>query len=80
MAEFKKQEIYDGFMRGTKVGVSVQIGTSTTIFVSMKIKAKTVSNVFNELSKHKSDFHEDTWTKIEKAHAEGSASFFLRLV
>ena len=79
MAHYKKVEISDGFMRGTKVGASVQIGTSVNLKVKMKLKAKTVSNIFDELSKHKRDFHADTWKQIEGYHASGGASFFHRL-
>lgn len=79
-AQYKSQKVTDGFMQGTEVGASVQIGTEVTMKASITLKAKTVSNVFNELCKYKKDFHADTWQKIEKAHASGSASFFYVLL
>ena len=79
MAQYKKIEIHDGFMRGTQTGVSVQIGTEARLFVNLKLKAKTISDVYKELSKYKSDFHADTWKKIEKLHTGGSMSFFYEL-
>ena len=66
-------------MRGTQAGVSVQIGAEATLYVNIKLKAKTVSDVYTELSKYKSDFHADIWKQIEKLHAEGSMSFFYEL-
>ena len=79
MATLKKQVITDGFMRATDVGVSVTVGAKATLAVDVKVKAKTESNVYKELLKYKQDFHEDTWQKIEKAHASGEVGFFWEL-
>ena len=80
MADYKTQTVTDGFMRGIEVGVTVQAGTEAILSVDVKIKAKTVSNVYKEVLKYKSDFHEDTWMKIEAAHASGKAAFFWELL
>ena len=81
--DIKKLDVTNGFMRGMEVGVSVQTGISVTLTASLSLKAKTVSNIFSELSKHKKDFRTETWKKIEQAHASaaasGDASFFYLL-
>jgi hypothetical protein len=79
MATYTKQTITDGFMRGTEAGVTATMGAKVFLTVDVKIKAKTESNVYKELLKYKQDFHEDTWQKIEKAHASGKVSFFWEL-
>ena len=48
--------------------------------VSIEVQAKTVSNVYKELQKYKSDFSHETWAKIEQAHAKGKSGFFYRLL
>ena len=80
MASITEQTVNDGFMRGVDAGVSVQIGTKAQLRVNITIKAKTVSNVFKELQKHKQDFRGTTWENIEKAHARGEAKFFYMLL
>ena len=80
MAKFKKQEVCDGFMQGTEVGVRVQEGISVSLVVIIKLKVKTVSKVYSILSKYKNDFRGDTWQEIEKAHALSSTSFFHKLL
>ena len=58
----------------------MQIGTKANLKVNMQIEAKTVSNVYKELSKYKRDYSASTWEKIEQAHAQASASFFYGLL
>ena len=80
MAEYSKQTINDGFLRGTEAGAQVQIGTKANLKVKMQIEAKTVSNVYKELSKYKKDYSASSWEKIEQAHAQASVSFFYKLL
>lgn len=80
MATYSKQTINDGFLRGTEAGAQVQIGTKAKLQVKMQIEAKTVSDVYKELSKYKRDYSASSWEKIEKAHTQASAGFFYELL
>ena len=79
MATQKKFTVNDGFVRGTEAGVSVTIGAVAHIKVSIKVQAKTVSDVYSQLVKEKSQFSEKTWEEIQKAHAKGGVNFFFDL-
>ena len=79
MAEYTKLTVNDGFVRRTEAGVSVTIRATVHMQVSLEVTAKTVSNVYNTLEKEKSQFSEETWEKIEKAHVGGGLNFFYGL-
>ena len=79
MAKYYKLTVNDGFVRGTEAGVSVTIGATATLKASIKVHAKTISDVYNQLVIEKSQFSEETWDKIERYHVGGSVSFFYGL-
>ena len=79
MTNYYKLRVDNGFVRGTNAGVSVTIGATANLKVSMKVHAKTVSDVYNQLETEKSQFSEQTWEKIQKLHVGGSISFFYGL-
>lgn len=53
MATYKHIKVQNGFVRGTQTGVSVTVGASATLAVSMHVKAKTIFNVYESLKKEK---------------------------
>ena len=79
MAKYYKLRVNDGFVRGTEAGVSVTIGTTATLKASIKVHAKTISDVYNQLVTEKTQFSAETWDKIERYHVGGSVSFFYGL-
>ena len=76
MASYRKVRIENGYVKGTEVGVSVTIGASVKLDVDMHVRAQTVTSVYSQLEKHKHQFSEKSWEKIEKAHVGGGLSFF----
>ena len=76
MATYNKLTVNNGFVRGTEAGASVTIGAHVKLTVQMKVHAKTVSDVYNQLTKVKSSFSSETWEKIQQSHVGGGASFF----
>lgn len=79
MATEKKFTVNDGFVRGTEAGVYATIGAVVHAQVSMKVQARTASDVYSQLVKQKSQFSDKTWEKIEKAHVKGEIVFFYDL-
>lgn len=80
MAKYEKVTASNGFVRGTEAGVYVTYGAVAHLKVSIKVHAKTVSNVFSQLVKEKSHFSKHTWDEIQSAHAEGHINFFYGLL
>ena len=79
MGTYSKVTVNNGFVRGTQAGASVTIGASVKLTVRMQVQAKTVSDVYTQISKVKSKFSADTWEKIEQSHVGGGLSFFFGL-
>ena len=79
MATYGKITVSNGFVRGTKAGVYVTAGAVAEVKVSIEVTAKTVSHVFSQLVKEKSQFSEHNWDQIQSAHGEGKLTFFYKL-
>ena len=79
MATYNKLTVNNGFVKSTKASASVTIGAHVKLTVQMKVHAKTVSDVYNQLTKMKSSFSSETWEKIQQSHVGGGASFFFGL-
>ena len=78
MANYNRLCVNNGFVRAGAC-VSVTIGATATLNVSIKVHAKTISDVYNQLVKEKAQFSSETWEKIQRFHVGGSVNFFYGL-
>ena len=79
MAKYHKLRVNHDFVRGAEARVSVTVGATADMKVSMKVHAKTVSDVYNKLSIEKSNLSTQTWEKIKDLHVGGTMKFFFGL-
>lgn len=67
--------VQNGF-KDTNVFVSCTLGTSVDMNLLMKLKLKSVSNVWQSLQAERDHFTDETWEKIERSMVGESINFF----